>query len=328
MAKTRELPEILEIPFLICDNSLNRKGWRLLVEGIDREGFEKNPVCIVQHDTYSIPVGKWKNLKVENGKFTGVVEFDKNDPEAVKLYWKYRDGYMNAVSLHILPISESDSPEMLVVGQRYATITTSELLEISLVTVPGQKNAVKLCTIDGGEYKLSIVPTNNSNKMAEEKDKQEVTDLKQKLEAQYKLSAENLVKYHKQRGVVQDKEVEHLTQLAITNYESVSKLLDARTTETKDGEETDGKGGNAADSKEGKQTSNEGKMLAEAILSFTQGTGAGTKNERESWTYLDWYKKDSEGLALMQQKEPEKFKKLEADFVAESKKQGLVISED
>ena len=51
---------------------------------------------------------------------------------------------MNAVSIHVIPLEESELPEHLEKGKRYSTITKSELLEVSLVTVPGQKNAVKL----------------------------------------------------------------------------------------------------------------------------------------------------------------------------------------
>jgi len=81
----RELPEKLEMDFIICDNTLNRKGWRLLVGGIDMEGFLKNPVCCVEHDTWAVPVGKWKNLRVGSEQFIGTVEFDRNDEDAVKL---------------------------------------------------------------------------------------------------------------------------------------------------------------------------------------------------------------------------------------------------
>ncbi len=122
MAIERKLPDALEIDFIICDNSLNRKGWRLEVVGIDTTGFLKNPVCIVQHDMWTLSVGKWKNLRVDGDKFLGTLEFDKNDDDAVKLYWKYVDGYMNAVSLHILPVEESNDPSMLVLGQTYATV--------------------------------------------------------------------------------------------------------------------------------------------------------------------------------------------------------------
>jgi hypothetical protein len=323
MAIERKLPDVLEIDFIICDNSLNRKGWRLEVAGIDTAGFLKNPVCVSQHDMQTLSVGKWKSLRVDGDKFLGTLEFDKNDEDAVKLYWKYIDGYMNAVSLHILPVEESNDPSMLVPGQTYATVTKSDLLEISLVTVPGQKNAVKLCTPDGEDYKLSIISNQNQkSKMdPEEKDNsKELQNLQTQLDEQKKLNAKNLVKIHQQRGVVQEPEVEHLNALAVQNYDTVEKMLEARTLtvvpenkDNKDGKPTPAAGGE------------EGKKLAKQLGQFTQGAGdpKGTKDERASWTYLDYYKKDPEALSAMSANEPEKFKKLEADFETESTKMGL-----
>jgi hypothetical protein len=298
----RELPEVLEIDFIICDNTLNRKGWKLLVEGIDTEGFLKNPVCVVQHNTWSVPVGKWKNLRVENGQLLGTVDFDRNDEDAVKLYWKYKDGYMNAVSLHIIPLIESEESSMLVQGQRYPTITKSELLEVSLVTIPGQKNAVKLCTPEGGDYKLNIINNKSETQMKEEeKDKSSIEEMQKKLDAACEKNAKNLVKLHVQRGVVQDGEVDSLEKLAMSDYDTVEKLLEARTPAKS--EKTEDKG-------------EEGKKLSEEVKKFAQNSDPGKSggNERDAWTYYDYFRKDPKALNLMREKEPEKFKKLEADF--------------
>lgn len=322
------MPEVLEIPFVICDNSLNRYGWRLLVEGIDTTGFLKNPVCCVQHNMQDIPVGKWKNLKVENGQLTGAVEFDRNDEYAVKLYWKYKDGYMSAVSLHVFPLSESDEPEMLLPGQKYSTIVTSELWEISLVTVPGQKNAVRLCTPEGKDYKLGLITDNQNSKTemdGKEKEKtegleKENKELKEQLAAQRKLNAKNLIKLHQQRGVVQDGEVEHLTKLAETDQETVEKMLSARTPVDAKKE--------VEEKPKTQATDEQGKKLAEEMKKFTQSAGGGKPaGERDSWTFLDWFKKDPDGLALMAKNEPDKHKALELAFAAEAKKNNLVAGE-
>ncbi len=325
MAKQRELPETLEQDFIICDNTLNRKGWRLLVEGIDTTGFLKNPVCIVQHDMWTLSVGKWKNLRVDGDKFLGTLEFDKNDDDAIKLYWKYKDGYMSAVSLHILPVEESSDPKLLVPGQSLSTVTKSDLLEISLVTVPGQKNAVKLCTPEGGDYKLSIISNKNQNQKMDpvEKDNsKELQNLQTQLDEQKKLNAKNLVKIHQQRGVVQEAEVEHLNTLAAQNYETVEKMLEARTlSAVPDGKEKQPENKDKVTPVAGGE---EGKKLAEQLGAFTQGAGdKSVKDERANWSYYDFFKKDPEALSAMVENEPERFKKLEADFVKESEKQSL-----
>ena len=313
IVEKRKLPEVLEHDFIICDNTLNRKGWRLLVAGIDTEGFLKNPVCVTQHHTWSTPIGKWKNIRVEGEQLKGTLEFDKNDEEAVKLYWKYQDGYMNAVSLHILPVEKSEAPVMLLPGQQYPTITKSELLEVSVVTIPGQKNAVKLSTPDGLDYKLNIINQKEISMDKKDEKNTEVEDLKKELQEQRKLNAENLVSLHAQRGVVQDGEKESLQKLAASDYGEVKKLLEARTPPEKK-EETDEK-------------KSEGKQLGEQVKEMFQNQKTETPAGGEKMSFYDMFRKDPEGLAAMRQNDPEGYKKLEADFNAEAKKMNLKAGE-
>lgn len=353
--KDRKLPDVLSQDFVICDNTINRYGWRLLVEGIDLTGFLKNPVCCYIHNTYSIPVGKWTNIRVENGQMLGTLIFDANDPDAVKLYWKYADGFMSAVSLNIIPIAESEDPSMLLPGQKYPTVVKSEMLEISVVTVPGQKNAVKLTTPDGNVYKLNLVTKLKTDMAKEEKS---VEQLNAELAAQKKLNAENLVKMHQIRGVVQDAEVEPLRALALNDYENVQKMLDARVVSKPAVTPAAGTESNSATlaaqlvelhaerlglnpeekafystaaltAYEATKKALEMRKGKEALQSFVnnQELGGGNAGEdRSKWGYLDFYKKDPSALETMRLKEPEKFKRLEAQFYDESKRMGILTT--
>jgi hypothetical protein len=346
---TRKLPEgKLTQDFVICDNTVNRYGWRLLIEGIDMEGFLKNPICCLQHSTYMAPVGKWFNLRIEAGQLKGSVEFDRNDEDAVKLYWKYADGFMSAVSLQIIPKEDTEDVKMLLPGQTSPTITKSELLEVSLVTLPGNKNAVKLCTPDGKAYKLNLI----SKTPIMDKVEKTVEQLQAELTASKKLNADNLVLRHKERGVLQDGEIEGLKELALHSYDTVSKMLDARVkheapantenAETKadalvslhfnrgaisEPEKLVFKSAATLDY-DGTKKVLEAKKGTDGLQTFVQGMGAGTgsdkgKDERAEWTYLDYYKKDQEALSLMMKNDPDKFKKLEGDFLKESEKLGI-----
>ncbi len=213
MAEERELPAVLEHNFTITDESVNRYGWRLLVSGIDLTGFLLNPVCCVHHATMFIPVGKWKDIKKEGGLFKGTVEFDRNDPDAVKLYWKYTDGYMNAVSINVVPQEESSEPDMLLSGQTRPTVTKSELLEISLVTIPGQKNAVMLSTPEGNEYKLNMLTSPVRSASGDTKE----------------LNANNLIQEYKNQGVtIKESELPHLLSLAKNNPGLAKEILETR----------------------------------------------------------------------------------------------------
>lgn len=346
--KERILPDVLSQDFVITDESVNRYSWRLLVGGIDLAGFLKNPVCCVQHDMEMIPVGKWVNIRVENGKLLGTVEFDPNDDLAIKLYWKYKDGYMNAVSLHVLPIAWDDSD--LLPGQKYPTVTQSELLEISLVTVPGQANAVKLSTPEGEEFKLNLL-TKSSKQMA--KEEKTVEQLQSELEAQRKLNAKNLVAMHKMRGAVVDAEVDSLEKLAFVDYETTEKVLSAREVPAKAEQNTSGEAladalvklhfdrgaitkdeqvaykSFALSSYEACKKALEAKPGKDFVQSFVQGinSSSGTpaaSDVRSDWDYYRYFKEDPQALSLMEKNEPEKHKKLVADFQA-SMSNGAII---
>ena len=358
--KERELPERLEIEFVIADESVNRNGWRLKVDGIRTDSFEKNPVCVVQHNEWMVPVGRWTSLKKEGGVLKGNLEFDRNDEHAVMLYWKYKDGYMNACSLHVIPLIESDKKEDLLPGQRYKTVMESELLEISLVTIPAYGNSVKLFYADGTERKAGLLTDLSNNNKMEEKDKKTVEQLQAELTAQRLLNAENLIKYHRFRGVVGDGEVEPLKKLAQSDYANVSMMLDVRAVPSKstEGEGSSDPKAELADglvklhAERGAITEAEKAIYrASAIADYestkkileakpgtqqakefvagmsAEGQKAGA-NERDTWTYLDWYKKDLSGLQAMEKSDAERHGKLVAAFEAACKQQGIVPNEN
>lgn len=346
MAKERELPEVLEMPFVICDNSVNRYSWRLLVGGIDLKGFKMNPVCCYQHDAYSVAVGKWKDVKIVGEELHGIVEFDRNDEESVKLYWKYKDGFMSAVSLNIIALETSEDKKLLLPGQKYPTVTKCELLEISLVTIPGQKNAVKLSTPEGGEYKLNLI-TNKSKKMESENNQgQETIQLREQLEKQKKLNAENLIALHVNRGVVAQEEIEPLKKLAMQDGESVSAMLNARKEPSKSDDSVDNliklhfeRGAITEQEKSIYALSAEkdfdatkkvleakpGKEVVEQLNLGASTLGSNTASEdRKDWTYLDYFKKDPAALQKMERENPEAFKKLELSFAENAKSEGII----
>ena len=338
--------EKLTIDFFISDNSLNRNGYRILTEGISFDNFLKNPVCCVQHDTWSVSVGKWTKIWKENGILKGTCQFDSEDPDAVKLYKKYKNGYMSAVSISVLPIEKSEDKKDLLPGQKYPTVKTSDLLEISLVTLPGNANSIKLTCQDGTEYKLNLI----SKKMDAETENKDALTLRAELAASRKLNGENLIKIHTQRGVVQTGEVESLTKLAAVDYDSVKTMLEARTPLSNDKTDAEKKSlakqlaqlhfdrgaiqaeelafyENAAENDyEGTKKNLEAKKGKDAVGNFVASLSAGeqkSSDDRVGWGYYDYYKKDVEALNLMKTKEPEKYVKLEQAFLSESKKLGI-----
>lgn len=133
-----------EAVFCLSDESLNSYGYRVLTKGIDLSRFLKNPIMFYNHASDKGVIGKWKDVRIENGKLLGVPIFDTNDNFAKTIKSKVLQGFISACSIGFRVLAISEDKKDMVSGQKYPTITKSELYEVSLVDIPSNANAVKL----------------------------------------------------------------------------------------------------------------------------------------------------------------------------------------
>lgn len=127
---------------VINDQSItNDRGWRLLNAGLDQRRYDANPVLLYQHDTGQI-IGKCTGLRIEGSRLVGSFEFDEGDPLAVEAKRKAEGGFLRGVSPGFY-IQKMDF------GEEFDTVTRWELLEISLVTIPSNRAAIRLYSREG-----------------------------------------------------------------------------------------------------------------------------------------------------------------------------------
>lgn len=160
--------------FILSDESVNDRGFRVLTDGINLERFEKNPIMLWMHKrdegltfTQVLPIGRWENIRKEDGKLMADPVFDENDKFAQLIKSKVDNGLIRGCSAGINPIEFSGAPELLAEGQKRETITKCELYEASIVDLPSNKNTVSLFST-GSETE---VPLLNFNTMAEKDNK-------------------------------------------------------------------------------------------------------------------------------------------------------------
>ncbi|MEI6898552.1 MAG: HK97 family phage prohead protease [Bacteroidota bacterium] len=325
--------------FIASDNQVNRYGFRVLTEGIRTENYMKNPVVLAYHDDCILAVGKAIAIsKDADGKFRITVDFDEQDEFAMLLYNKYKNGYMSAVSLGLLNEVESVDEKDLLPGQHYPTITQSDMLELSLVNVPGNVNAIKLYGKEMNEVKLSMIETNLKFSTMSKEEKT-VEQLLAENQALRKDRAKDMIALHVKRGAITDGEAGFFEKSAESDFEGTKKVLELRPDkkdETADKEKMAGqlvelhftRGAITADEKEffsksatldyeGAKKVLEARKGKETVDSFvaSQHLGAPGKKEddpedRSKWTYLDFYKKDPDALGKMKTETPEKYKTL------------------
>ena len=132
------------IKFVASTASPDRYGDVVDQKGWDLSAYNRNPVVLFNHNPSQMPIGKGKAY-VENDQLMLEVEFDQKDDMAKTIEQKVRDGYINAVSVGFQPSKTiarsrlpSDHPYH---GKSGSYFQASELLEVSIVTIPANNEA-------------------------------------------------------------------------------------------------------------------------------------------------------------------------------------------
>ncbi len=147
--------------FIINTESVNCYGGRVLTAGIDTAQFDRNPLLLFMHKRgiheNILPIGRVENLRKEGGKLIGTPVFDEEDTFAAEISRKWEKGFIRMCSPGLEPIEFSSAPEHILQGQTRATVVRSKLVEVSIVDMGGNDDALqlyhngKLLTLAAGE---------------------------------------------------------------------------------------------------------------------------------------------------------------------------------
>ena len=132
------------IKFVASTSNPDRYGDVVDQKGWDLRAYNRNPVVLFNHNPAQMPIGKGKAY-VENEQLMLEVEFDQKDEMAKTIEQKVRDGFINAVSVGFQPsksIARSSLPsDHPYHGKSGSYFQASELLEVSIVTIPANNEA-------------------------------------------------------------------------------------------------------------------------------------------------------------------------------------------
>jgi hypothetical protein len=137
--------------FILSDDSLNSKGFRIMTAGIDIEQFKANPVMLFMHnrpfykDSSSV-IGRWENIRKEKGQLLADAVFDMDDPFAASIAKKVENNFLRMASLGARPVETSSDPKDLLPGQCFETVTRCIAREASIVDIGANDSA--LCLFD------------------------------------------------------------------------------------------------------------------------------------------------------------------------------------
>ncbi len=144
---------------IISTEAVNSYGSRVLTAGIDLSQYERNPVLLWMHrrswEPGAMPIGRVENLRIEDGKLIGTPVFDQNDDFAKQIESKWENGFLRMASAGLEPIETTPDPGLVVPGQTRETVTRCKLIEVSIVDIGGNDEALQLYGAEGKLLKLA-----------------------------------------------------------------------------------------------------------------------------------------------------------------------------
>lgn len=131
--------------FILHDETVNTYGFRMLTSGANLEEFRKNPVMLLNHEDYSLPIGRWENIRIVGTQILADPVFDMRDPVAAKVAGKVEDDFLRMASIGAWPPEEkTDDPMYKLAGQTGPTVTKWTVREASIVNIGANHNALAL----------------------------------------------------------------------------------------------------------------------------------------------------------------------------------------
>lgn len=141
--------------FILHDESVNTYGFRMLTSGANLEEFRKNPVMLLNHDDWKLPIGRWENIRIENGKILADAVFDEKDTRAVEVMDKVENDFIRMASIGAWPPEQvSDAYDLKMPGQTGPTVVRWTVREASIVTIGANHNALAFYDKDGNVINL------------------------------------------------------------------------------------------------------------------------------------------------------------------------------
>ena len=277
--------------FILCDgNRVNSYGFRTDLAGLDLERFKSNPVMLYAHDSSDV-IGRWENIRVEDNQLKADAVFDTDDEQGKRIAGKVERGFLKGCSMgiHVKELHEVDNVPVA---------TRSELMEASVCPIPSDAGAVILYDENRKELTFEEVrlqfnnqlkpiemnkneETNVQTPAADPKDA-EIASLKAQLAESKKREVDSFLTAAVQSGKITTEEKEGFAKLAANDFETVQSLINSRPA---------------------KASTTLKELQAQASTAVPAG--------RENWTYLEWMKKDPEGLKRMKTENPTEFERLQ-----------------
>ena len=129
--------------FIGSTEDIDRDGEVIRASGWDLKNFKKNPVVLFGHNHFALPIGKSLETWVDDDKLKFKVKFasEEANPLAGSVKKLIKEGIIKSTSVGFIPKKWEDGDTQDPKGPR-RIYTKQELLELSIVPIPANPNAV------------------------------------------------------------------------------------------------------------------------------------------------------------------------------------------
>lgn len=141
--------EKIDNDFVLATSDLDRHFEVVDIEGMNIDHFKRNPIMLYNHNPEDV-IGKWENIRKENGKLIAKPVFYINDDKAKKVKELVQAGIIKGASVSFTPneIDEIEPPKE--VGNilnyfgylKIRKYSKSILNEVSIVSIPANPYAL------------------------------------------------------------------------------------------------------------------------------------------------------------------------------------------
>lgn len=139
--------------FVLHDETVNTYGFRMLTSGCDLTELKKNPVMLLNHNDWNLPIGRWENIRIEGSQILADAVFDLEDKRengGASIASKVERDFLRMASIGAWPPDEvSDDVVFKVSGQTRPTVTRWKAREASIVTIGSNHNALAFYDKEG-----------------------------------------------------------------------------------------------------------------------------------------------------------------------------------
>jgi len=133
-----------DLTFTASSEGTNRYGFALRKNRWKIDNFNANPVILWMHMDHMPPIGRGRSV-IDAGGLKTTVTFDRSDPFAVQIENKYRNGFLNAVSVGFDFVDDNGAPIdrwWSLSAEQIKNEAYYDLAEVSAVPVPADPGAL------------------------------------------------------------------------------------------------------------------------------------------------------------------------------------------